>query len=100
MKIKKIQDELLKKAQELDIDVSTLKSSHYCNNIYGVEPQYAVGGWEYDENEYFSKQCEKLAEYIIADGLCEYATLSDEEIELDDATRGLSNEYAQWLMSL
>lgn len=53
-----------KKIDSFEIEPEEMESSEYDRNIYGVEPQYAVGGWTFDDNEYFEKQVEKAIDYL------------------------------------
>ena len=62
-----------------EIEVSELDSAEYDSNIYGVEPQYAVGGYDYDEDEYYAKQLEEAIECIKADGLFEVIDIEETE---------------------
>lgn len=91
-----IKKELLAEIEEVDIDVSTLDSTRWDRNIYGVEPHLAVGGWDYDEEELWKEQAKKLADMVKSDGLCNYATLADDEDDDDSMT----TEAYLWLMSL
>lgn len=53
-----------KKIDSFEIDPEDLENSKYDSNIYGVEPQYAKGGWIVDDDEYFEKQVEKAIDYL------------------------------------
>ena len=64
----------------MEIKVEELESASWDNNIYGVEPQYAVGGWVYDEDEYYKAQCNTAIEYIIGDCASAYFDISDDEM--------------------
>ena len=52
------------KIESFEIDPEDLENVRYDHNIYGVEPQYAKGGWIYDDDEYFEKQVEKAIDYL------------------------------------
>ena len=52
------------KIDSFEIDPEDLEHSKYDSNIYGVEPQYAKGGWIVDDDEYFEKQVEKAIDYL------------------------------------
>lgn len=67
---------------EIEIDEKNLESAKWDRNIYGVEPQYAVGGWIYDEDEYYQAQVDKAIDYLESDGwggYFEYADNQDED---------------------
>lgn len=91
-----IKKELLAEIEKVDIDISTLDSARWDRNIYGVEAHLAVGGWDYDEGELWKEQAKKLAEIIKQDGLCNYATLADDE----DEDGSMTTEAYLWLLSL
>ena len=91
-----IKKELLKKAEDIEVDVSQLDSYHRVKNIYGVEPQLAVDGYDWDEDEEYKAQLLKLADYVEADGLYEYATLADDE----DLDGEMTLEAVLWLRSM
>lgn len=94
--MERIKKELLKKAEDIEVSMDDLTSAYWDRNIYGLEPHLAIGDWEYNENEYWGKQLEKLAEFIRIDGLREYATL-DEDEDLDGK---MTKEYSDWLERL
>lgn len=98
----KIKKELLKKAEKIQINVDELDSYVWDRNPYGVEEQLATfsacGDW--NENEEWHEQIKTLIRWLSADGLNEYATLSDEEQELDEKTRELTHEAINWLNTL
>lgn len=60
--------------QDLEIDESSLNSSRWDSNPYGVEPWLAVGSgcWVYDDDDYYNAQLEKALDYIESDGAWEY----------------------------
>lgn len=78
---KKILDEAM---LGIYIEPSDLESAKWDSNIYGVEPQYAVGGWVYDEDEYYNKQIEEAIEMILADGIGAYFYEVDQDDNSDD----------------
>lgn len=98
----KIKNELLKKADNIEIIVEELNSYVWDRNPYCVEEQLAIfsacGYW--DENEEWQEQIRTLVRWIEKDGLAEYATLSDEEQELDETTGELTHQAINWLNSL
>ena len=75
---------LLKMVEKQNIDIDDLDSAQWIPNIYGVEPHLAVGGWDYDENEYFSKQAQQLADGIDEYGLGGYFGDLPEELYDDE----------------
>lgn len=91
-----IKKELLNVAEAIEIDVTSLKSCRWVRNIYGVEPQYAVGGYNWDEDEEWRAQLLKLADWIEADGLGEYVKLADDE----DLDGQMSLRAIVWLRNL
>lgn len=93
-----IKKELLNKIEEIEIDVSELESYHWDNDPYGLEPALACGSacGVWDEDEEWQEQCKLLAEWVKADGLCEHATLADDE----DLDGQMSIEAYNWLMNL
>lgn len=91
-----IKKELLAEIEKVDIEISTFDSARWDRNIYGVESHLAVGGWDYDEGELWKEQAKKLAETIKQDGLCNYATLADDE----DEDGGMTIEAYLWLLSI
>ena len=94
----KIKKELLNKIEEIEIDVYQLDSYHWDNNPYDVEPALAWGsaGGVWDEEEEWKEQLKTLAEWVKSDGLCEHATLADDE----DLDGQMSLEAYNWLMNL
>lgn len=91
-----IKKELLSKAENIDIDVSTLKSAYWDRNVYAVEPHLAVGEWVYNEDEYYKEQLKTMSEYVKHDGLDAYVALADDE----DADGSLTLEASLWLLSM
>ena len=67
-----------------DIDEEDLESAKWCSNIYGVEPQYAVGGYTYDEDEYWNCQLAKALSYLDTDMAYEYFDFAKSEDEDED----------------
>lgn len=64
---------------DIEIDESELESASWDCNIYGVEPQYAVGGWIYDEDEYYQAQVDKAIDYLKSDGWGGYFEYDDSQ---------------------
>lgn len=64
---------------KIEIDVEDLESSKWDSNIYGVEPQYAVGGWVCDEDEYYQAQVDKAIDYLKSDGWGGYFEYDDNQ---------------------
>lgn len=91
-----IKKELLNVAEAIEIDVTSLESCRWIRNIYGVEPQYAVGGYDWDEDEEWRAQLLKLADWIEVDGIGEYVNLADDE----DLDGQMSLEATVWLRNL
>ena len=71
-------------AVEMEIDEEDLESAKWCSNIYGVEPQYAVGGYTYDEDEYWNCQLAKALSYLDTDMAYEYFDFARSEDEDED----------------
>lgn len=95
-----IKNKLKAVASEIDIDITELETYEYVPasgpfSYYGPEPSYE----NYDEDEYYAKQLEKLAEYIQADGYWEYIDLfnvTDNEAKMEL----LNKECVDYLESL
>ena len=99
-----LKKELLKKVEEMEIDVDQLDSYHIDRNPYCVEPQLigtsSCGVW--DENEEWQAQIKKMKNYIETDGAGEYLTLADEDwdnYDNNDCTT-LTNECINYLTTL
>lgn len=99
-----LKKELLKKVEEVEVDVSQLNSYHIDHNPYGVEQQLigtsSSGVW--DENEEWQEQIKKMKNYIEADGAGEYLTLSEEDWDNHDENdcTTLTNECINYLTTL
>lgn len=77
---------------DIDVDVDDLESAKYVSNIYGVEPQYAVGGYDYDEDEYWSRQLEKALSYLDGDMAYEYFDFAHSEDDDEAEEERLHNQ--------
>ena len=77
---------------DIDVDVDDLESVKYVSNIYGVEPQYAVGGYDYDEDEYWSRQLEKALSYLDGDMAYEYFDFAHSEDDDEAEEERLHNQ--------
>lgn len=99
-----MRDNLDKQISEIDIDPSELSSAVWNNNPYDVEPQLASGSgmYEYDEDEYFNAQCEKMIYYIKSDGAIQYLwdLIPEDKQEDDEYNDALTKEAEQYIMSL
>ena len=85
----------------MEVDVSELESARWDYNIYGVEPQYAVGGWDYDEDEEWEAQKEKAIDWIKSDGVGAYFNeVSEAAFERDAKTLRLTNAAIKYIESL
>lgn len=91
-----IKKELLKRAEDMEVNVYELDSCRYINNIYGVEPHLATGGYDWDENEEYKAKLMKLADCVEADGLYEYTDLADDE----DMNGEMTLEAVNWLRNV
>jgi hypothetical protein len=91
-----IKKELLDAAEAIEIDIESLDSCRWVNNIYGVEPQYAVGGYDWDEDEEWNAKLVKLAHWVEADGLGEYVRLADDE----DLDGDMTMKAVVWLLNM
>lgn len=88
-------EELNDWVDKIEIDESDLESARWDCNIYGVEPQYAVGGWIYDEDEYYKAQIDKAIDYLKSDGwggYFEYADNQDDEALTKEAIEYLEKK--------
>ena len=74
-------EEIRAEASDIEIDIEELTSAEYDPNPYGVESHLigSSGGYDWDEEEEWTLQCAKMSEYISADGLMNYANVSEEE---------------------
>lgn len=94
--MKNITEEQVKELEDwvgkIKIDVEDLESSKWDSNIYCVEPQYAVGGWVYDEDEYYQAQVDKAIDYLKSDGWGGYFKYDDNQ---DD--EALTKEAIEYL---
>lgn len=95
----KNREELLVKADSLEIDITELDSAEYHSNIYGLEAHLAVGGWIWDEDEEYTTKIEKLIEYIEEDGIQEYLDLSEDQMEDEIFLEKLQKEAVKFLNS-
>lgn len=81
--MKGLTEEQLKELEDwvgkIEIDVEDLESAKWDSNIYCVEPQYAVGGWVYDEDEYYQAQVDKAIDYLKSDGWGGYFEYDDNQ---------------------
>lgn len=66
---------------EFEIEPEELESAYYDSNVYGLEPHLAVGGWVWDEDEYFEAQVEKAIEALKEDGAYVYFDVENEQTE-------------------
>lgn len=74
---------------EIEIDEEYLESAKWDRNIYGVEPQYSVGGWVYDEDEYYQAQVDKAIDYLKSDGWGGYFEYDDDQDETELTQRAI-----------
>lgn len=102
MLIEKIKKELIKKIDEIEIDVTQLYSYVWERNPYRVEEQLigTSGSGDWDEEEEWKEKVKKFIEWLEKDGLVEYCDLDDREIELDQETGELTCEAIRWLNTL
>ena len=100
----RLKKELLKKIEQIDIDVQGLESYHIVRNPYCVESQLVGTSdcFEYDENEEWQAQIQKMKTYIEEDGAGEYLKLSSEDWdnENDGDCTTLTNECINFLYTL
>lgn len=99
-----LKKELLKKVDEMEINVEELSSYHWESNPYGVEPQLigTSGEGQWDENEEWQEQIKKMKKYLEADGAGEYLTLADDDWDNQDENdcTTLTNECINYLSTL
>ena len=91
-----IKKELIDVIETIEVDVTSLESCRWIRNIYGTEPQYAVGGYDWDEDEEWRAKALKLARWVEKDGLGEYVRLADDE----DLDGELTMQAFVWLLNL
>lgn len=97
-----IKKELLKKVDKIEIDVTSLDSYEWDKNPYCVESALigTSGCATWDKYEEWEEQIKTMVEYLQADSLNEYVTLSDAEQEIDEKDLSLTNQAINWLNSL
>ena len=99
-----MQQLLEKHISEIEIDPSELESAVWDSNPYDVEPQLALGSgdWNYNEDEYFNAQCEKMLEYIKADGAVQYLwdLVSEDKQDDSEYDEALTKEAEQFIENL
>ena len=99
-----LKKELIKKVDEIEINVDELDSYNWDSNPYEVEHQLVgtsgCGVW--DENEEWQEQIKKMKKYLEADGAGEYLTLADEDWDNQDDNdcTTLTNECINYLTTL
>lgn len=100
----KLKKELLKKVDEMEINVEELDSYHVDRNPYCVEPQLVgtSGEAQWNENEEWQEQIKKMKKFIEADGAGEYLPLADEDWDNQDENdcTTLTNECINYLSTL
>lgn len=89
--------QLLKSAEDFDVDVHDLESFRYDSNIYMTEAHLATSGYDFDENELWEHQIRKLIDEIDRVGVYEYCKMSEDDIDIDCETREFTNEAIVWL---
>ena len=99
-----LKKELLKKVDEMEVNVEGLDSYHWESNPYGVESQLigTSGEGQWDENEEWQSKISKMKKYLEADGAGEYLTLADEDWDNQDDNdcTTLTNECINYLSTL
>lgn len=99
-----LKKELLKKVDEMEINVEELSSYHWESNPYDVETQLigTSGEGQWDENEEWQEQIKKMKKYLEADGAGEYLTLADDDWDNQDENdcNTLTNECINYLSTL
>lgn len=99
-----LKKELLKKVDEIEINIEELNSYHFEKNPYGVETQLigTSGEGQWDENEEWQEQIKKMKKYLEADGAGEYLTLADDDWDNQDENdcTTLTSECINYLSTL
>jgi hypothetical protein len=99
-----LKKELLKKVDEMEINVEELKSYHFEKNPYCVEPQLigTSGEGQWDENEEWQAKIQKAKKYLSEEPAYELLTLADEDYDDDDQEdcTTLTNECINYLSTL
>ena len=99
-----LKKELLKKVDEMEINVEELSSYHFEKNPHCVEPQLigTSGEAQWDENEEWQAKIKKAKKCLEADGAGEYLTLADEDWDNQDDNdcTTLTNECINYLSTL
>lgn len=99
-----LKKELLKKVDEMEINVEELSSYHWESNPYGVESQLigTSGEGQWDENEEWQAKIQKAKKYLSEEPAYELLTLADEDYDDDDQEdcTTLTNECINYLSTL
>lgn len=99
-----LKKELLKKVDEMEINVEELSSYHFEKNPYCVEPQLigTSGEGQWDENEEWQAKIQKAKKYLSEEPAYELLTLADEDYDDDDQEdcTTLTNECINYLSTL
>lgn len=99
-----LKKELLKKVDEMEINVEELSSYHWESNPYGVESQLigTSGEGQWDENEEWQAKIQKAKKYLSEEPAYELLTLADEDYDDDDQEdcTTLTNECINYLTTL
>lgn len=99
-----LKKELLKKVDEMEINVEELSSYHWESNPYGVESQLigTSGEGQWDENEEWQAKIQKAKKYLSEEPAYELFTLADEDYDDDDQEdcTTLTNECINYLTTL
>lgn len=94
-----IQKQLEEYIPQIEVEVTELDSYKYSPAVYSWQSSSCCGPEEeyWDEDEEYQAQVEKLIEYIEADGLCEYITVSDDDCEQVSEDKVLEQRVIEWL---
>lgn len=97
-----LKKELLKKVDEMEVNVEELPSYHREYNPYGVPAEYARWESDWDENEEWQEQIKKAKKYLSENQAYELLTLADEDWDNQDDNdcTTLTNECINYLSTL
>lgn len=99
-----LKKELLKKVDEMKINLEELKSYHFEKNPYCVEPQLigTSGEGQWDENEEWQAKIKKAKKYLSEEPAYELLNLADEDWDNQDDNdcSTLTNECINYLSTL
>lgn len=97
-----LKKELLKKVDEMEVNVEELNSYHREYNPFGVPAEYATWEYDWDENEEWQAKIQKAKKYLSENQAYEILTLADDDWDNQDDNdcTTLTNECINYLATL